>query len=249
MGISNRESLNLEPIAVLAEIAFHSFETRTMPLGTDLQKQLSDSRFGRILAGGRLGFAVLTPDAKVRSHSPFEAEQEDNAVQVYLRLLLLAGDAPGSRHREQAFQFGTEYSCFVDVAHGERRAVLHLRGIPFSASDGSVESILEVVQDVTEAEAASRGETVRRTLEATIATLAHEINNPLASIVGAADLLLLLGSTQNQRAGLERILAQAKRISAVLDRIKSFLPAEMLKDAGEPRRIALDPRVATGFAR
>ncbi len=220
-----------------------------MQPGTDTQKHLSDSRLGRILTGGRLGFAILSPDEKVRFHSPFDGDPKDNAVHAYLQSLVLAGESPGHELRERAFQFGTPYSSFVDTPHGDRRAILHLRGVPFSASDGSVDSVLEVVQDVTEAEHASRGETVRRTIEAAFRTLAHEINNPLASIVGAADLLLLLGPAQNQRAGLEKILAQANRISAVLERVKNFIPAEMLREDGAPARIALDPRVTTGFAR
>jgi signal transduction histidine kinase len=234
-------------IGTVREDRFSSLAPPMQP-ATDTQKHWSDTRFRRVLEGGRLGYSVLGPGGDVRLRSPVDRDAAETTVQAYLQSLSAGAAEAGRELRERAFAVGTPYSCFVKATIAGRPVVLHLRGIPFPGTAGEVESLLEVVQDVTEAERESRDETVRRTLEAAIATLAHEINNPLASIVGSVDLLLLLALPRHQRAELEKILGQARRIATVLDQIRTLLPAELVTGDLAPR-IALDPRVRTGFAR
>jgi len=68
-----------------------------------------------------------------------------------------------------------------------------------------------------------------------LANVAHELNNPLAVVIGQSDLLYELAQDDKLRARAERIKGAAKRCAAI---VKTFLTAVRQR---EPERIYFDP--------
>jgi len=64
-----------------------------------------------------------------------------------------------------------------------------------------------------------------RVLTETVGALNHEVNNPLAAIVGFAQLLARRDLPPDVRARIETILAEAKRIESVTSRMGSLIQA------------------------
>jgi signal transduction histidine kinase len=130
---------------------------------------------------------------------------------------------------ERAAKTGRLEKELVAVARGERFEELYAK--PLLASDGRMEGVIEVWRDVTD----------RKTLEASVeqserlaslgvlaSSVAHEVGNPLASIITAVDGLLTrtasgsVASAQEIREYLEIVRNQVFRCRAVTERLLGF---------------------------
>ena len=121
---------------------------------------------------------------------------------------------------EQVFASGavgrTQFD-FMTPGLGRRHFAARL--IPEFAPDGSVESVLSIASDVTEQEAASKAlresqsllQEADRRKDEFLATLAHELRNPLAPIRNALEIMRLSTDRQiqeNARGIIQRQLVQ-----------------------------------------
>jgi signal transduction histidine kinase len=150
---------------------------------------------------------------------------------TYRELLGEAGvDAnAGLLPAERAAKTGRLEKELVSVAGGERFEELYAQ--PLLGPAGRVEGVIEVWRDVTE----------RKTLEASVeqserlaslgvlaSSVAHEVGNPLASIITAVDGLLSraasgsVASAQELREYLEIVRNQVFRCRAVTERLLGF---------------------------
>jgi two-component system NtrC family sensor kinase len=110
---------------------------------------------------------------------------------------------------------------------------------------GTIESYDGVVEDVTERR--RHDELLRRSermasLGTTLAGVAHELNNPLAAIMGFTQLLLRKPWPSEDRAALETINHEAIRSAAI---VKDLLSMTRKRDA--ERRVATDINDIVGY--
>jgi len=117
----------------------------------------------------------------------------------------------------------------------------------FASSDdgGRVVTLVGIVDDVTERQ--RRDELLRRTermasIGTTLAGVAHELNNPLAAIIGFAQLLLRRPLGADDRVALEAINHEALRSANV---VRNLLAMVRRKD-GE-RRVATNVNDVVGY--
>jgi len=84
-------------------------------------------------------------------------------------------------------------------------------------------------------------------LASTRRNLCHDLNNPLAAILGAADLMLLMGVPDEVRHEVERVIEQAERMTAVVRRFAKPAGQSTFKEAAnETRTGGREPRQAAG---
>jgi two-component system cell cycle sensor histidine kinase/response regulator CckA len=116
---------------------------------------------------------------------------------------------------------------------------------PHLSGDGRVEWWEGVVQDVTERQ---RHDELRRRSErmasigTTLAGVAHELNNPLAAIIGFAQLLLRKPWPSEDRAALETINHEAIRSATI---VKDLLAMARKRD--HERRVLTDVNDVVGY--
>lgn len=151
-----------------------------------------------------LGLVIRGEDGSVCFAYPADPDRENGPVEAYLDAVLHgqlreSGDEPAVR------QFG--------VQHGNGEAILQVHRVPFGADHGQV---LEMVQDVTVSVRCMEQAVERRVIDRVARRLGHEINNPLAAIFGAIEVLLLDGPPPEFRRPLEVVMDQADRISGVV---------------------------------
>lgn len=114
----------------------------------------------------------------------------------------------------------TQYS--VDVGTVETPPMICNVHVNFLSSDEG--KVLLFVQPTGVAQKMSQSIThltAARSVSAMAATLAHEIRNPLAGISGAAQLLAMNASQEDQKLA-EMIGQEARRIGALVDRVEHF---------------------------
>jgi PAS domain S-box-containing protein len=121
---------------------------------------------------------------------------------------------------EQVFRSGeVGRTTFEFATAGQGQRFFSARLIPEFAADGSVESVLSIASDITEqalADAALREsqallQQADRRKDEFLATLAHELRNPLAPIRNALEIMRLSDDTrihENARGIIERQLVQ-----------------------------------------
>lgn len=116
-----------------------------------------------------------------------------------------------------------------DTSEGD--LILSLEVTPLKDQDGHVIGAIQVCEDVTERvrlEVELRdAEIVAERLQAvkeTVITVNHEVNNPLTTILGAAQMLLLSQGefSDKVRNRLELIEQEVKRIAKVTRRLKDL---------------------------
>src|SRR5207247_10270198 len=117
---------------------------------------------------------------------------------------------------------GVEHCETVRVARDGRRIEVSITVSPTLAPAGRVIGASSIARDIThrkEAEAAVRERDALRYVASLAAAAAHEINNPLAVVVGQAELLdETLDATGQKRT--EEILQATRRIEEIVGRMK-----------------------------
>ena len=124
------------------------------------------------------------------------------------------------------------------VGAGLLRAGDPRRIAPAAADLHGVGTIAHAITDRKQAEADSRELDLLPYVASLAAAAAHEINNPLAVVVGQAQLLAEEVDAAGRRR-IEEIFEATRRIQAILDRLKRIHRLE-LSDAREPVPEMLD---------
>jgi two-component system nitrogen regulation sensor histidine kinase GlnL len=110
----------------------------------------------------------------------------------------------------------------VDVSSGERAPVqCNIQIAPVTGQDGQVLLLMEPREI---ADRLGRAHSVKSSARSAIGMaemLAHEIKNPLAGITGAAQLLSMNLSAEDQEL-TDLIVAESRRIVALLDQVEQF---------------------------
>lgn len=122
-----------------------------------------------------------------------------------------------------------EARCVYETSEGD--LILSVEVTPLKDQDGQVIGAIQVSEDVTERvrlESELRvAEIIAERLQAvkeTAITVNHEVNNPLTTILGAAQMLLLSqdGLSDKVRQRLQLIEQEVKRIAKVTQRLKDL---------------------------
>jgi PAS domain S-box-containing protein len=97
-----------------------------------------------------------------------------------------------------------------------------------------------IAEDVTERQ--RREELLRRSermasLGTTLAGVAHELNNPLAAVIGFAQILLRTTEEEEYRSGLQTIFHEARRASHI---VKDLLTFARRQEAGQRASVSLN---------
>jgi PAS domain S-box-containing protein len=165
---------------------------------------------------------------------------------------------------ERAFASGQigEARFSITTPGGEARS-FEARLIPEVAADGSVGSVLSVASDVTEREAAdaarrAAADALReadRRKDVFLATLAHELRNPLAPIANAIEIMRLSSDPQTLAEAREMVDRQLHQLVHLVDdlldvsrisqgmlelRRQRIALAEVLRNAVETSRPLID---------
>lgn len=129
---------------------------------------------------------------------------------------------PDERKRLLQLRTGSEFPDWLETRWKRRDGspvTVRLSVRPIFGSTGDVEFYDGLVEDVTERQ--RNDEVLRRnermaTLGTTLAGVAHELNNPLAAIIGFSQLLLKKSWTADDRAAIEAINHEAIRSATIV---------------------------------
>ena len=167
----------------------------------------------RPAARPELGAARLAPDGAVRWTRPAKPDPSAGPVERYLSELS-AGDEPLGRDPAGDHRFGSAGVTTHRVGDGQ--GTVQVRAFP--AEDGGE---LRVILDVTHLQRAVEGAIEQRVIADLARRLGHEVNNPLAAIFGAVEVLLLSDPSESVRRQLDVVMEQADRIAAVIDLLRA----------------------------
>src|SRR5438046_6422459 len=129
----------------------------------------------------------------------------------------------------------------VRVTRDGRRIDVSITVSPTLAAAGRVVGASAIARDIThkkQAEAAVRERDALRYVAGLAAAAAHEINNPLAVVMGQAQLLEEMVDAAGRRR-IEEILEATRRIQGIIDQLKRINRLE-LADGSEPVPEMLD---------
>ncbi len=189
----------------------------------DLMTTLTSRRLERALARGKGGVLLVDQDGQVTSSLSGSASNDSKPLQVYLDATRSQQDAEVVALRRNALTLGDDYSIFRDYDTDEGRVTLSIHGFPVRGRADSVESVIELVQDVSEPIARAREDLSQKVADDAASTLAHEINNPLAAIVGSVELIRRHPPSTSIQKELDSILHQVLRISRSIEALGTVL--------------------------
>jgi len=210
-----------------------------------------ESRHAALL--DRIGYGAYraTPDGRLIDSNSAFATILGYANAAAIRSLHLASDIyldgdeyQRSHHAPKSSAYGEWRVTRWKRCDGSAVAV-RLAERPVLARDGAVEEWEGLVEDVTERH--RRDELLRRSermasIGTTLAGVAHELNNPLAAIIGFAQLLLKRPLSEDDRVALEAINHEAIRSATV---VKDLLA--MVRKRDVERRVVVDMNDIVGY--
>jgi len=141
---------------------------------------------------------------------------------------------------ERVDHYETGYET-VQMTRDGRRIDVSVTLSPIRDPGGQIVGVSSIARDITHrkrAEAAVRERDALRFVASLAAAAAHEINNPLAVVVGQAQLLAEEVDAARRRR-IEEILEATRRIQAAVDQLKRINRLELM-DAPQPVPEMLD---------
>jgi PAS domain S-box-containing protein len=228
--------------------------TTTARVGTlDLMEALTNSEQRYALLIERVGYGVYrsTPDGRFLEANSVLAAMLGYASAEDLLSLDIARDLyldPDERGRLRERPSGEGFPEWVGTRWKRRDGsaiTVRLLVRRLFDSDGELIGYDGIVEDVTERQ--RHDELLRRSermasLGTTLAGVAHELNNPLAAIMGFAQLLLKKPWPSEDRAALETINHEAIRSATI---VKDLLALTRKRDVD--RRVATDVNDIVGY--
>ena len=141
---------------------------------------------------------------------------------------------------ERVDHYETEYET-VQMTRDGRRIHVSVTVSPIRDANGQIVGVSSIARDIThrkQIEAALRERDALRYVASLAAAAAHEINNPLAVVVGQAQLLAdEIDATRHRR--IEEILEATRRIRAIVDQLKHINKLQLM-EAPQPVPEMLD---------
>jgi PAS domain S-box-containing protein len=141
---------------------------------------------------------------------------------------------------ERVDHYETAYET-VQMAKDGRRIDVSVTVSPIRDPEGRIVGVSSIARDITQrkqVEAAVRERDALRYVASLAAAAAHEINNPLAVVVGQAQLLADEVDAARRRR-IEEILEATRRIQGAVDQLKRINRLELM-DAPQPVPEMLD---------
>jgi PAS domain-containing protein len=172
-------------------------------------------------------------DGVILTDSNFRVEILNPAASDHLLALTgerrpeILGDLGGMSLAEMAEEVvsGTRDSVKVEVRVSEPRRILNLTVTTLARGRGVAGGLVIVTSDVTEARALQEQMIQTEKLSALgemISGVAHELNNPLASVMGYAQLLQSSRVRPEVKRRLETIASEAQRCQTIVRNLLSF---------------------------
>ena len=223
-------------------------ETRPLPLSGLAAELDALRRFHRqILHELPLGVASLTNTGEITGWNQALAQLTQVATEDAVGQNIRQLDSPWSGLLTAFLESPDRqwYKLNVDLPNGNRRLNLHRSEL--QDAQGQVEGRVVLIEDVTE-RAQLESEIAHGDRLASIgrfaAGVAHEIGNPLTGIASLAQTLPLEDDPQEIHGIADDILAQTRRINAIVQSLITFAHADEGPSAGHFETIALDELVA-----
>ncbi len=123
---------------------------------------------------------------------------------------------------EASLRDGKPYTERRVVATPARAMLLDVEGTPLTDCEGDVVAVIERITDLSR----SPDDAARRKARRVAESLAHDVNNPLAAIQGAVELLRLNPRIAEASGELDAISSQVGRIENAVVRVKDELVDE-----------------------
>ncbi|MBN1249232.1 MAG: PAS domain S-box protein [Anaerolineae bacterium] len=210
--------------------------------------RISEARFRAIFEDAPMGIALLDQRGRVIQNNlalqRILATDETAIHEQPLSHLMAEEDAAAERERYEALmQGGNEgYKAEVRFTHPENQMIWCTVTVSLVRDAGSRPRLaIAMVEDITEKRAAQTAmvQTEKLALTGQLATsLAHEINNPLQTVIGCLGLAdEELGSDESVRVYLTMASEELKRAASIVGRLRDLnRPSE--PDEREPTRVA-----------
>jgi PAS domain S-box-containing protein len=210
----------------------------------------SEDRFRAAVENHPDGIAEMTSDFKIlhwnrRAEAVF-GHRKEKAVGATLALVIEAVDY---RKMIEAVCSGLSELQFEAAgrAHDGRRLDLRVTWVNQGSEDGRVRGWMVTIHDMTEQ---NRLQANLMEMEKTsaagnlIAGVAHELNNPLAGVVGFAELLQGLPADPEEREDLRQLCVSALRCRDIVQGLLTFVA----KDRGKITRVKINSVVEATIA-